>query len=71
MTITTAPAPAQSAWCNDHDGFDDGTEDWHRSRNVDVAGIEDGSAGHSGTGQASHSSGSQDHLRAARSVHPA
>ncbi len=39
MTTTTRP-PVCPSWCNDHDGFDDGSADWHKSRNVTVAGSE-------------------------------
>lgn len=43
---TAAPASASPyptwsdiehpAWCNDHDGFTDGSSDWHKSADVEV-----------------------------------
>ncbi len=32
VTYTVHPA-----WCDDHDGFTDGSADWHKSREVEVA----------------------------------
>lgn len=31
MSIIATPGTACPSWCNDHTGFDDGSEDWHKS----------------------------------------
>jgi len=35
-TTTTTTCPA---WCTDHNGFDDGSDNWHRSWNVEIHGF--------------------------------
>ncbi len=36
--VSMLPVRTCPAWCTDHTGFDDGSEDWHKSQEFEVGG---------------------------------
>lgn len=37
--VSVLPVRTCPGWCTDHTGFHDGSEDWHKSRDIEVEGI--------------------------------
>lgn len=38
MTVSAVSATPCPAWCTDHTGFDDGSDDWHKGSDQTVGG---------------------------------